>query len=117
MDLHKLKGKKVIVAGSEGLLGQVISEKFQDLHAVVLRLDLKNGHDLLEERFVQSIMQEHRGAHVLINAFALNPQPDEASWDLFNLPLESLEKYLQVNLLALLTLSDTRWSSFLNCSI
>lgn len=101
MDLHKLEGKKVIVAGSEGLLGQVISEKFQDLRANLVRLDLKNGVDLLDEKLVQTIMQKHHGSNVLINTFALNPQPDEASWDLFNLPLESLEKYLKVNLLAL----------------
>jgi len=38
---------------------------------------------------------------VLLTPFALNPQPGESSWNLFDLPLESLEKFLRVNLLAL----------------
>jgi len=46
-------------------------------------------------------MKVYRNANVLLTPFALNPQPDESSWDLFDLPLESLESYLRVNLLAL----------------
>jgi NAD(P)-dependent dehydrogenase (short-subunit alcohol dehydrogenase family) len=104
MEYQDFSNKKVIIAGSEGLLGQVISEKFQELNATVIGLDLKNGQNLLDESFVKSIMQEHLGTNVLINTFALNPQPDEASWDLFNVPLESIEKYLNVNLLALFSI-------------
>jgi NAD(P)-dependent dehydrogenase (short-subunit alcohol dehydrogenase family) len=101
MEFQDFSNKKVIIAGSEGLLGQVISEKFQEFKATVIGLDLKNGQNFLDESFVKSIMQEHAEAHVLINTFALNPQPDEESLDLFNVSLESLKKYLNVNLLAL----------------
>ena len=93
--------KTVIVAGSDGLLGSVISQKLHEFGANVIDLDIKRGHDLCDEVFVKKVMKEYRNAHVLLTPFALNPQPDESSWDLFDLPLESLENYLRVNLLAL----------------
>ena len=46
-------------------------------------------------------MMSNKAADVLITPFAINPQPDESSFDLFNLPLSSLEQYLKVNLLSL----------------
>ncbi len=98
---HEFINKIVIVAGSDGLLGTVISRKFRELGASVIDIDIKRGHDLCDELFVKEIMKEHSNAHVLLTPFALNPQPNESSWDLFDLPLESLEKYLRVNLLAL----------------
>ena len=47
MEFQDFSNKKVIIAGSEGLLGQVISEKFQELKATVIGLDLKNGQNFL----------------------------------------------------------------------
>ena len=93
--------KTVIVAGADGLLGKVISQKFHELGATVIELGRRRGHDLCDESFVKHFMKEQSNAHVLLTPFALNPQPEESSWDLFDLPLESLEKYLRVNLLAL----------------
>ena len=101
MDSREFCDKTVIVAGSDGLLGTVISRKFHELGATVIELDIRHGHDLCDESFVKNFMKEHSNAHILLTPFALNPQPDESSWDLFDLPLESLEKYLRVNLLAL----------------
>lgn len=101
MNTQEFSGRTVIVAGSEGLLGSVISRKFHELGSNVVNLDIKLGHDLCDEVFVKNCMAEHSNAHVLLTPFALNPQPDESSWELFDLPLESLAKYLKVNLLAL----------------
>lgn len=93
--------KTIIIAGADGLLGKVISQKFHELGATVIELGRRRGHDLCCESFVKSFMKEQSNAHVLLTPFAVNPQPDESSWDLFDLPLESLEKYLRINLLAL----------------
>ena len=101
MKFDDLKHKKVIVAGSDGLLGKVIQESFEELGAIVVGVDIKKGNDLSDEMEVKDLMLKHANFDVLITPFALNPQPDEASWDIFNLPLESLENYLRVNLLAL----------------
>jgi NAD(P)-dependent dehydrogenase (short-subunit alcohol dehydrogenase family) len=101
MDLKKFNGKKIIIAGSEGILGKMIQEGFERLGNEVVGWDLLLGHDLTDEQFVIKSMEKYRGFDILITPFTLNPQPGESSWDLFNLPLESLEKYLKVNLLAL----------------
>lgn len=101
MENKEFKNKQVIVAGSAGLLGSMISKKFEDMGANVIELDIKNGHDLTDEGTVKEIMKQHKNADILLTPFALNPQPDESSWDIFDLPLSSLEQYLKVNLLAL----------------
>ena len=100
--LHKkLSEKKIIIAGSEGLLGNEISKYFESIGSKVVRIDLTLGHDLTDEQTVQDVMMSNKAADVLITPFAINPQPDESSFYLFNLPLSSLEQYLKVNLLSL----------------
>ena len=98
---NNFKDKKIIVAGSEGLLGNEIAKYFEENGNDVLRLDLKLGHDLTIENSVKKIMNDNKSSNVLITPFALNPQPNEDSYDLFDLPLESLDRYLKVNLLSL----------------
>ena len=97
----KISEKKIIIAGSEGLLGNEISEYFESIGSEVVRIDLKLGHDLTDEKTVIDIMTNNKLADVLITPFVINPQPNEESFDLFNLPLSSLEQYLKVNLLSL----------------
>jgi len=99
--ISDLSKKKVIIAGSEGLIGKALNKELVKIGVKVVRLDLKLGHDFSDEKTVKEIMQLYKKFDVLITPFALNPQPDEKSWDLFNLPLSSLEKYLKINLLAL----------------
>ena len=75
--------KIVIVAGADGLLGKIISKKFRKVGALVIDIDIRRGHDLCDELLVKNIMKEHSNAHVLLTPFALNPQPNESSWNLF----------------------------------
>ena len=98
---NSLSNKKIIVAGSEGFLGQIIAQSFEEKGATVVRLDLKLGHDFTDEATVKKLMIEHKGANVLITPFAVNPLPGEASYDIFNMPLSIIDNYLRVNLLAL----------------
>ena len=44
--------KRIVVTGSEGLIGSKICEHF-DNNYEVLRLDLSLGHDLTDENFVK----------------------------------------------------------------
>jgi len=101
MKIKKLNEKKIIIAGSEGLLGNEIANYFESIGSLVVRIDLKLGHDLTDEQTVKDIMADNMAADVLITPFAINPQPDESSFNLFDLPLSSLEQYLKVNLLSL----------------
>jgi NAD(P)-dependent dehydrogenase (short-subunit alcohol dehydrogenase family) len=93
--------KTVIIAGASGFLGSIIAKSFEEKGAKVVGLDIKMGHDLTDESFVKKIMSDNMGAHILITPFALNPLPGEASYNLFDIPLNLIDQYLKVNLLAL----------------
>ena len=101
MDLNDLRRKKVIIAGSDGLLGKTITESLENAGATVIGLDIKKGDDLSDPQQVVEIMKTNSNCDVLITPFALNPQPNDSSWDILNLPLDSLESYLKINLLSL----------------
>ena len=97
-----MKNKKIVLAGSEGLIGSVI-KTLNNLNIHTLCLDEKLGHDLTNEKIVKEIFKNNSNYDVLISPFAINPQPDEDSKSIFDLSLESLEKYLKVNVVALLS--------------
>ena len=94
--------KKIIVTGSEGLFGSVIVKHLESIGHQVTRVDLKLGHDLSDEKFVSSFFKENYG-DCLLNLFALNPHVDngENYTNLFDVTLDSLNQYLQVNLVSL----------------
>lgn len=95
---------KIIMAGSEGLLGAAIAEDLETHCCVqyqeheVVRLDKALGHDLTSEKCVRAVMRHHApNTQVLINTFALNPQPDSNSYNVFDLPLDTFREYCEVN--------------------
>ena len=94
--------KKIIITGSEGLLGTEISRYLEELGNIVIRCDLQLGHDLTDERFVKDFFKQNK-ADCLVNTYAINPHVDlgDQSTNMFNIGLESLNQYLQVNLLSL----------------
>lgn len=98
----KQKSKlKIIISGSEGLLGKEIS-KFLEKENIVIKLDLSLGHDLTDEKFVKKFFKENK-ADCLVNCFALNDHVDDKrkKSTLFNITLDSFSKFLEVNLTAL----------------
>ena len=72
----KLSEKKIIIAGSEGLLGSEVSKYFESIGSEVVRIDMKLGHDLTDEKMVKYIMSSNKFADVLFTPFAINPHPD-----------------------------------------
>lgn len=92
---------KIIVTGSEGLLGKEISKHLEQNHEV-LRLDLTLGHDLNDESFVREWFSKNKGDG-LVNCFALNDHVEEGQKrrTLFDITLESFTKFLNVNLTSL----------------
>ena len=101
--------KKIIIAGSEGLLGTEISKYMQSSGCEIIRCDLQLGHDLTNEDFVKDFFCNNTDC--LINLYAVNPHVDKSgfvtvasrdvSTNLFDISLDSFNKYLQVNVLSL----------------
>ena len=92
---------KIIITGSEGLIGKQLQNHLQKKHKI-LKLDLSLGHDLTDEKFVKSWFKKNK-ADSIINCFAMNDHVDDKrkKQTLFNITLDSFSKYLDVNLTAL----------------
>lgn len=94
--------KKIIVTGSQGMIGSEIVSYLKNKDYNILEVDLALKHDLSDETFVKSWFKENN-ANALVNLFALNDHIDPArkSSDLFEISLESFETYLKINLTSL----------------
>ena len=92
---------KIIVTGSEGLLGKEIVNYLKKTHEVY-ELDIKLGHDLTNEDFVMNWFKEHK-EDSLVNCFALNDHvtKGEKRGTLFDVSLSSFSDFLKINLTAL----------------
>jgi NAD(P)-dependent dehydrogenase (short-subunit alcohol dehydrogenase family) len=96
-----LTRKKVVITGSEGLIGNELS-KYLSKDFEILKLDLELGHDLTDESFVKEWFKKNN-ADCLVNCFAMNDhvEKNQKRGTLFDITLESFSKILQVNLVSL----------------
>ena len=94
--------KRVIVTGSRGLIGAEITRYLIDNDYIVLELDIQLGHDLTDEKFVIDYFANNE-ADYLINCFALNDHVIEhgARSTMFNISLDTIQEYLNINTVAL----------------
>ena len=92
---------KIIITGSEGLLGSKISQ-FLEQNYRIMKLDLQLGDDLTNELFVKKWFLENH-ADCLVNCFAFNDHVDKNSKKstLFDISLDSFSKFMEINLTAL----------------
>lgn len=92
---------KIIVTGSEGLIGKELCDYLSKKYEVV-RLDLSLGHDLTDEEFVKKWFKQNK-SDGLVNCFALNDHVDNKrkKQTLFDITLKSFSDFLNVNLTAL----------------
>ena len=95
---------KVIVTGSEGLIGKSLCDSLEKHNHSVLRIDLSLGHDLTDEKFVKDYFIKNN-ANALVNLFALNHhiKNGNSNNNLLDITLESFKNYLDINLTALLS--------------
>ena len=105
--------ESVVITGSEGLIGKEITKHFKLTHKVH-ELDYVLGHDLTDEVFVKDWFK-HNHAMYLVNCFAINDHitewgneekttetnPRKSTNDIFNVTLDSVNKYLFINVTAL----------------
>ena len=82
--------RKIIIAGSEGLIGREVTNFFEKENCEVIKCDLSLGHDLSDEKFVKDFFKNNDGDY-LINLFALNDHVDsnKKSDNLFDISLDS----------------------------
>jgi len=94
--------KKIIITGSEGLIGSAVTRSLSNSGYECLCLDYKKGHDLSDEAFVRDFFAKNK-ASGLVNLFALNHHIDsgEGKTNLFNISLESFQEYMSINLTSL----------------
>jgi NAD(P)-dependent dehydrogenase (short-subunit alcohol dehydrogenase family) len=92
--------ERVIITGSEGLIGRYIKSALADEYAVIC-FDVALGHDLCDEECVKDVFKQK--AEHLINLFAFNDHvtSGELRGTLFDLPLQSFRDCMEVNLTAL----------------
>jgi len=94
----------VVVTGAMGLIGRSLTKRLLGLGYEVLPLDLSLGHDLTDPNFVKRWFRSNHANH-LINLFALNDAiTSEREFESFlDLDLEDFRKYMDVNVIALLS--------------
>ena len=92
---------RIIITGSEGLLGQEICSFLSKKHEI-LKLDKILGNDLTNEQFVKDWFSSNK-ADSLINCFAKNDHVTlhEKRGTLFDISLKSFSEFLDVNLTSL----------------
>ena len=114
---------KIIVTGSEGIIGKIIFRALKGAHHDVIGLDLALGHDLKDEEWLKSYFQSNN-ADSLINLFALNEHIKDTSAmpkSIMDFDLESLDNYLQTNVTTLFSVCrnfayNNKESSIINFS-
>jgi NAD(P)-dependent dehydrogenase (short-subunit alcohol dehydrogenase family) len=99
-----LNKRKIIIAGSEGLIGKSLNNAFSEIDDIVtVCVDKELGHDLTDENQVIEIMKANSDVKYIINLFAVNPDigQDDKNTNLTNISLDSLREYCEINLIAL----------------
>jgi len=91
----------IIITGSEGLIGKQLVQ-FLNGKYNILKLDLLLGHDLTDENFVKKWFNENK-ADAIVNCFALNDHVRKAEEreTLYDITLDSISKYLDMNIVSL----------------
>lgn len=94
---------KIIITGSEGLIGKQTCLFFEREGYEVIRCDISLGHDLSNENFVKKFFTDNK-AKYLLNLFALNDHAEVNKLqtnNIFDISLNSFKKYTEINLVAL----------------
>ncbi len=92
---------RIIITGSEGIVGASICP-YMEKNYDVQKLSLRFGHDLTKEEFVKDYFSKNK-AEYLVNCFGFDDPIDatKKSETLFDVTLESINRYLLVNVVAL----------------
>jgi NAD(P)-dependent dehydrogenase (short-subunit alcohol dehydrogenase family) len=94
--------KKLLITGSEGLIGSKLKEYFSDKFNVHC-LDISLGHDLTDEKFVKEYFENTANTFFgIIILHAYNPVPVKNSNKVepIDVPLSEIKDYFNVNVIS-----------------
>lgn len=97
-----MKKKRIIITGSTGLIGSELT-KYLSKENEIIEIDYSLGHDLTDELFVEAYFKANE-ADYLVNCFAINDHisdNDNTRESLHNVSLDTINKYLLVNVVSL----------------
>ena len=96
-----MKKKKLVITGSEGLIGRALVGHFEKEYEVA-KLDRTLGHDLSDEAFVKRWFSENKGLYGMIVCHAYNPVPtaNAKKVEPTDVPLSEVRDYLEVNVVS-----------------
>lgn len=102
--------RKIILTGSEGIIGKSLFTNFSVMDEVeIICIDQDLGFDLSDEKQVIDIMKANSNAEYLVNLFAINDHIEirKENPNLFEVSLDSVREYCEVNLVALFSVCRT----------
>ncbi|HYC34333.1 MAG TPA: SDR family oxidoreductase [Candidatus Paceibacterota bacterium] len=90
--------KKLVITGSEGLIGKKLAEHFKKEYEIV-KLDLSLGHNLTDAEFVEEWFRKNKNLYGMILAHAYNPVPTKRTkkTEPIDISLKELKDYFEVN--------------------
>ena len=93
--------KKIVITGSEGLIGKKLKEYFSKKYEII-SLDISLGHDLTDTVFVNKFFRENKNLYGLIVLHAYNPKPVKNSSKVqpVDFQLQELRDYMEVNVIS-----------------
>jgi NAD(P)-dependent dehydrogenase (short-subunit alcohol dehydrogenase family) len=90
---------KIVITGSEGLIGKQLIKELSSKYKII-KLDLKLGHDLNNEKFISNFFFKKK-FHGMIICHGLNPQNNlKNNNDPVTLSTNSIREYMETNLLS-----------------
>jgi len=102
--LQIMSCKKVLITGSEGLIGTKLKEVLGHKYDIV-GLDLKNDHDLTNEAFVEDWFKNNKlDGMILCHAFNPIPFEDSTKKEPHDEDLNDIRNYLEVNVTSVFNL-------------
>ncbi len=93
--------KRLLITGSEGLIGKNLAAHFQKEYEV-LCLDRVLGHDLADEKFVGQWFRDNTNLYGMIVCHAYNPVPTKGTKKVepTDVPLSEIRDYMEVNVVS-----------------
>jgi len=105
--------KKIIITGSEGLIGKKVSSYFIKKKIKIIKLDKLLGHDLTSEDSVDRIFKKNKDANYLINLHGVNDHVKKGN--VKNSSLSSKDEFLNFHLNNVFSFYLTNLKFIQNC--
>jgi NAD(P)-dependent dehydrogenase (short-subunit alcohol dehydrogenase family) len=90
---------KIVISGSEGIVGKQIVKDLSSKYKII-KLDLKLGHNLEDEKFVANFFTKNKNLYGMIVCHGYNPQKQKQEDDPMKLKITSLNKYFSANVIS-----------------